>query len=235
MGNPAYELIALIGTWADDGSLLRVRGGGYGDEDDPAFWDAQKKAMLFLSQIEEFLRADGSYELYEPALIEVWQYLLPPDIAWNNPAVELPMLSKGSIAFIRQVGQRIQDSSVTIASLPTEHLHAVREALLEASEHLRGLSELPANERDYILDLIGEALRLLDDDTTLVTVARAKAYEVAGASLPLLPKLSEEGRDKFGRAVFRVAGSWISDATSGAAGELLAAGAPAIVAGLLGS
>lgn len=225
MGNPAYELLELIDTWGDGGSLITRRNGKANTEDDLAFWDVQKQAMALLQEMEQFLEDQGAFDdEYRQAMTEVWGFLTSPRYDWCSSSDPHPQLQSPSRAMIRSIGAWMDKASVPITRLPSGHLEALRETLLELGEQLGEVTELPTEVRDHLLQLIGDALGLLDDEGTPLAQARAKTYEVVGAAIAVTLELPEEGRKSFFGRLLRLSGIWLSNMSAGAVGNVLAAG-----------
>ncbi|ETJ42420.1 hypothetical protein Q604_UNBC03616G0001, partial [human gut metagenome] len=75
-------------------------------------------------------------------------------------------------------GRRIEETSVPVKSFTPEAREGLRETLLEIREEIRVLTELAPEERDRLDQLIGDALRLLDEDAATPESIRAKSCEV---------------------------------------------------------
>lgn len=228
MGNPAHELLDLMDSWESDGTLvMRRTAGAVNDAASMEFWEEQKRAAGLLMRVEEFLKDDGSYEDDAETLVEVWQELFPPREDWCATSVPRYM-SRGTRSMLRQVGRRMERESAPLTDLTPEVVEGLREALEELRVQLGVVPELPAEERERLLQLVGHALRLLDDPGAPAEDVRAVSCEVAGAVIPVARFLPEDARRGFWERLGALVLPWVGDVTSGAVGGLLAMGGEAL-------
>lgn len=229
MGNPARELLELMDSWESDGTLvMRRTAGAVNSGESVEFWEAQKRAVGLLMRVEEFLKDDGSYEDDAETLVEVWQELFPPRNDWCVEPVSRYM-SRGTRSMLRQIGRRMERESAPLTDLTPEVVKGLREALEELRVQLGVVPELPAEERERLLQLVGHALRLLDDPGAPAEEVRSVSCEVAGAVIPVARFLPEDARQGFLKRLGALVLPWVSDVTSGAVGGLLVAGGEALV------
>lgn len=85
-------------------------------------------------------------------------------------------------------------------------------------EQLRVVPQLPAEERERLLQLVGHALRLLDDPGALAEDVRSVSCEIAGAVIPVARFLPEDARRGFLEHLGALVLPWVGDVTSGAGG-----------------
>lgn len=222
MRNPARDLLDLIDSWDTASSLVVRRGSGNNTETDLQFWEAQKRAARLLSEVEQFLREDGTYEEDAPALVDAWVFLFPPRDDWCTATDSLPQLSGALRMTFRQIARRIDEQSVPVTELTPETIESLRQTLLEVREQVRVLAQLAPEERDRLLDLVRHALWLIDNEDTQPEDIRTATCEVVGALLPVVTLVPEEQRESFFSRLLHMAGTWVGDVTAGAAGALLA-------------
>ncbi|WP_152902632.1 hypothetical protein [Actinomyces urogenitalis] len=223
MRNPAYEFLELIDSWGGDDTLILRRGGESNDHEDPHFWDQQREAVRLLQEVEQYVRADGLSVEEVLALNDAWIFLFPPRNNWCDAQFAFPTIPNALRGMIRQIGRRIEETSVPVKSFTPEAREGLRETLLEIREEIRVLTELAPEERDRLDQLIGDALRLLDEDAATPESIRAKSCEVVGAVLPVTSHVPEERRPRFFERLLTISGTWLMGFSSGAAANLLAA------------
>lgn len=227
MGNPARELLELIDSWGSSGPLVDRRVPD-AEADDPAFWQVQKQAIKLLSQVEDFLRDDGSYPEEADTLAEFWIELLPPAQDWTAN-VGLPRASSGARSMMRQIARRMDNELVPVTEITSEQLQGLRQALEELAQQLRVIPQLSDEVRDHLLRLIRYALRLIDDDTTPPEDLRAITCEIAGATIPVVSNLPEDARQDFAERLATLTGIWFANVAAGAVGGVLAAYATSLL------
>ena len=122
------------------------------------------------------------------------------------------------------------DSETTqLVDLNPELLGELRQTLEELLRTMQHLPNLQAADRDRLVGLIQRALRIIEEKPDRPDKIRTATCEVAGAALPVVSTAPEEERRGIFDKIMRITGTWIMNATAGAAGNLLASGAASIL------
>ena len=228
MWNPARELLEMIDSWDGSHSLIIGRGEPTNDDSSVVFWETQATAVRLLLEVEEFLRDDGSYEEDAGTLVEIWQELFPPRNDWCSSG-GFPRASRGTRSALRQIARRMDSENTQLADLSPELLGELRQTLEELLRTIQHLPNLQPADRDWLVDLIRRALRIIEDEPDRPDKIKAATCEVAGATLPVLSTAPEEERRGIFEKIMRIAGTWIMSATAGTAGNLLTSGAATLL------
>ena len=192
------------------------------DDSSVVFWETQATAVRLLLEVEEFLRDDGSYEEDAGTLVEVWRELFPPRNDWCSSG-GFPRASQGTRSALRQIARRM-DSDTQLADLSPELLGELRQTLEDLLRTIQHLPNLQPVDRDRIVVLIQRALRIVEEEPDRPDKIRSSTCEVAGAALPVVSTAPEEERRGIFDKIMRITGTWIMNATAGAAGNAIAAG-----------
>lgn len=223
MWNPARELLEMIDSWDGSNSLIIARGEPMNDDSSVVFWETQATAVRLLLEVEEFLRDDGSYEEDAGTLVEIWQELFPPRNDWCSSG-GFPRASQGTRSALRQIARRMDSENTQLVDLSPELLDELRQTLEELLRTIQHLPNLQAADCDRIVGLIQRALRIIEEESDRPDKIQATTCEVAGAALPVVSTAPEEERIGIFDKIMRIAGTWIMNATAGAAGNAIAAG-----------
>ena len=223
MWNPARELLEMIDSGDGSDSLIIARGEPANDDSSVVFWETQATAVRLLLEVEEFLRDDGSYEEDAGTLVEIWRELFPPRNDWCSSG-GFPRASQGTRSTLRQIARRMDSENTQLADLSSELLDELRQTLEELLHTIQHLPSLQPADRDRIIGLIQRALRIIKEEPDRPDKIRTATCEVAGAALPVVSTAPEEERRGIFDKIMRITGTWIMNATAGAAGNAIAAG-----------
>lgn len=221
--NPAAQLRTILEAWwAKDGSVQTQRlANGKID------WARHREALECLFAVEEYVNEYHPGE-YDRLIRRLWQVIIAPQASWgqqkHEPLNEDQLLNLSSLA--KLYASDVKDSPLSLSSEARESL---RQALEEMGEVLRAVPDNFHEDRDRLLQMISECLTLVSEDGADLTDLRSRTNEIAGAALPVAVVLPEEQREHFLKAALRASGAWVSNATAGAVGGVLASGATPLI------
>lgn len=227
MSNPVTQLLELLDEWDTGENVFSSR--GLNSDDPLAGWRNIRKATDLLSRIEDFTDRIGTTDRYADTLATMWMRVILPRSDWLH--VEAAALEPADLERFHMLEDLYSNLGGLATAITSAELETLRETLVELREQIGGLGQLPSEQRNYLLQLIANCLRLLDAEDPDLVAVRATSNELAGACLTAVPSLPEEDRKEFFNKLVKIAFTWFGNATSGAAGGI---GAAAFM-GLLGS
>lgn len=186
MTNPAFLLASLCAAWTitDKQRPEMVRGNG--DHNSLDFWDVHRVALTHLSGIRsalDALKANGeTVDFYEDTLPAWYQAVFSFRSPWQKVGATSVNPVMGALEFrlLNALGAHIESAGL-VPKMPVDLVEGIRAAVADIKELTVNTSSLPDEVRRYLLGLIAEVTRVIDEQDSFGNVAlRQKVMELLG-------------------------------------------------------
>lgn len=231
--NPARRLLTLIDQWessSDAANIVIARSGQQGIDDNPVLEANLREAFTAFWELSDWLnKYPEQFPDTDLLLTEVWKYLLAARADWEawQPDRLNPLARSGLSSF----ATFLDTSFEFLVFYTAEELRPIREALVEISESVRNVTEVPDKFIRELLSLIGSAIELIDAEHTPTMVVRSRIFEATGAYYSVADQMPKETRDVVEGKFRSIATAWFRDASANFIGGVLAGVAVPMIAG----
>lgn len=186
MTNPAFLLASLCAQWTitDKQRPEMVRGNG--DQNSLEFWDVHRVALTHMSGIRsaiDALKANGeTVDFYEDTLPVWYQAVFSFRTPWQKAGTTShnPVMSALEFRLLNALGAHIESAGL-VPKMPVELVEGIRTSVAEIKALTIEATSLPEEVRRYLLGLIAEVSRVIDEQEAFGNVAlRQKVMELLG-------------------------------------------------------
>lgn len=214
--NPFTELLAIIDDWTrTPGSTILVKRG------EELVWDGMDRAIRLLLEISDFLRdRREDFPTSQQLILVLWDFLVQPDRVWGSTGHTQDSVNVGWRAMMEAMAAVWDKESAPIVVLDSAKLESLRGTLEEVRVLVGEMLELPSEERDYLLELIGKCQRFLDTESIDFPAARAACMEVVGATAVTAVQHGGEKSKTLLQKILAIGGTWFSAFSSGATANI---------------
>lgn len=215
--NPYERLLAQISEWdKTDGNIAKQR---FGNAKGVSRWASVREAFRTLIEVDELLRSEE--EDGEILIDALWEYFIQPSKAWTG-STSSGKISQSDLAHLRTQARFHEKTPLATRMLNESEVENLMETLGILREEIIDLGQgLGAAGARFLL-LIDSCLTLLEQDDVDPAVVRAKAEQLVGAAVSIGPFIPEDRQRGFWETVRGTLFPWMGNASSGAAGDMLA-------------
>lgn len=181
MPNAALLLADILKEWdVDAGSALTTKRGIHRD------WTPLRHVLALVEQVAvdiEGLKVagDAAAEDYEPLVPVLYQFVLPVGRQWNSTGNPVIALDHRDLRLLRGLGRYLERVGLPATEWLPEQLKDLRESLDE-TKRLVIDSDLPGGVKHYLLGLLAEAMRCIDElDAVGEVRLQQQLFTLAGA------------------------------------------------------
>lgn len=197
---------------------------------DGEWLDFHAQLLQTLFEAKELARASGADKAAIALLNEIHQTLLLRTSNWDNVRVTFDDLK---ISMIRYIGKDVASQGLLPAPLTSKARDALQDALKKMQAYITEQpTGLPEHALGYLRYLVARCLDLLNGEDVDVVALRALSTQAAGTALVIGAHIADEKeREDFGFHCRTIFSTWVTPMLTGAAGNLIAAGAQHLMLG----
>ena len=198
--------------------------------EDTEWFNFHARVMQSLFEAKELARASDADDAALSLLDEIHQKLLQPTNNWDGTRVAF---DPRDISMLRYIGKDVRSRGLLPEPLTPEARQALQNALQKMQDYITGqTSGLPEHALGYLRYLLARCLDLLNGEDVDVVALRALSTQAAGTALSLGTSIADEHkRNEFWSHCGTILDTWVAPMLTGAAGNLIAAGAQHLLIG----
>ena len=195
-----------------------------------AWFEFHARVMHSLFEAKELARASGADDAALDLLDEIHKTLLQRTSSWDDTRVTF---DPRDISMLRYIGKDVRSLGLLPEPLTPEARSALQDALQKMQDYITGqTSGLPEHALGYLRYLVARCLDLLNGEDVDVVALRALSTQAAGTAFTLGSRITDENkRNEFLSHCGTILKTWVAPMLTGAAGNLIAAGAQHLLIG----